>query len=143
MTTKLAAARIATASGIQVRLADGRDPQVLERLLAGEALGTLFRASDTPLSNRKGWLAHALVPKGSITIDAGAERALLREGASLLAAGVQAVEGEFGYHEPVRVLSLDGRELARGLSAMASVELQQRKGQRGLVVHRDQLVLIP
>ena len=143
MTTKLAAARIATASGIQVRLADGRDSQVLERLLVGEALGTLFRASDTPLSNRKGWLAHALVPKGSITIDAGAERALLREGASLLAAGVQAVEGEFGCHDPVRVLSLDGRELARGLSAMASGELQQRKGQRGLVVHRDQLVLIP
>ena len=85
MTTKLAAARIATASGIQVRLADGRDPRVLEQLLAGEAVGTLFRASDTPLSNRKGWLAHALVPKGSITVDAGAERALLRQGASLLA----------------------------------------------------------
>jgi glutamate 5-kinase len=143
MTTKLAAARIATASGIQVRLADGRDPQVLEQLLAGEAVGTLFRASDTPLSNRKGWLAHALVPKGSITVDAGAEQALLRQGASLLAAGVHALEGEFARHDPVRVLSLDGRELARGLSAMDSGELQQCKGQRGLVVHRDQLVLIP
>jgi glutamate 5-kinase len=143
MTTKLAAARIATASGIQVRLADGRDPQVLEQLLAGDAVGTLFRASDTPLSNRKGWLAHALVPKGSITVDAGAEQALLRQGASLLAAGVHALEGEFARHDPVRVLSLDGRELARGLSAMDSGELQQCKGQRGLVVHRDQLVLIP
>ena len=143
MTTKLAAARIATASGIQVRLADGRDPRVLEQLLAGEAVGTLFRASDTPLSNRKGWLAHALVPKGSITVDAGAERALLRQGASLLAAGVQALEGEFARHDPVRVLSPDGRELARGLSAMDSEELQRCKGQRGLVVHRDQLVLIP
>jgi glutamate 5-kinase len=143
MTTKLAAARIATASGIQVRLADGRDPQVLEQLLAGDAVGTLFRASDTPLSNRKGWLAHALVPKGSITVDAGAEQALLRQGASLLAAGVHALEGDFARHDPVRVLSLDGRELARGLSAMDSGELQQCKGQRGLVVHRDQLVLIP
>jgi glutamate 5-kinase len=143
MTTKLAAARIATASGIQVRLADGRDPQVLEQLLAGEAVGTLFRASDTPLSNRKGWLAHALVPKGSITVDAGAERALLRRGASLLAAGVHGLEGEFTRHDPVRVLSLDGRELARGLSAMDSGELERCKGQRGLVVHRDQLVLIP
>ena len=56
---------------------------------------------------------------------------------------MQAVEGEFGCHDPVRVLSFDGRELARGLSAMASADLQQRKGQRGLVVHRDQLVLIP
>ncbi|WP_398334830.1 glutamate 5-kinase [Vulcanococcus sp.] len=143
MTTKLAAARIATASGIQVRLADGRDPQVLEQLLAGDAVGTLFRASDTPLSNRKGWLAHALVPKGSITVDAGAEQALLRQGASLLAAGVHALEGDFARHDPVRVFSLDGRELARGLSAMDSGELQQCKGQRGLVVHRDQLVLIP
>ena len=98
----------------------------------------LFRSS-----NRKGWLAHALLPKGSITVDAGAEQALLREGASLLAAGVRAVEGEFDRHDPVRVLSLDGRELARGLSAMDSAELEQRKGQRGLVVHRDQLVLIP
>ena len=143
MTTKLSAARIATASGIQVRLADGRDPAVLEALLAGQARGTLFRASDTPLSNRKGWLAHALLPEGSITVDAGAERALLRQGASLLAAGVRAVEGQFERRAPVRVLSLDGRELARGLSAMASGELEQRKGQRGLVVHRDQLVLLP
>jgi glutamate 5-kinase len=141
MTTKLSAARIATASGIQVRLADGRDPAVLEALLAGEPRGTLFRPSGTPLSNRKGWLAHALLPKGSISIDAGAERALLKNGASLLAAGVQAVQGRFGRREAVRVLSLDGRELARGLSAMDSDELQACLGQRGLVVHRDQMVV--
>lgn len=141
MTTKLSAARIATASGIQVRLADGRDPAVLNALLQGEQLGTLFRPSATPLSNRKGWLAHALLPKGSITVDTGAERALLEQGASLLAVGVQAVEGAFGRREAVRLLSLDGRELGRGLSAMDSAELEQRKGQRGLVVHRDHLVL--
>jgi glutamate 5-kinase len=143
MTTKLSAARIATASGIQVRLADGRDPAVLNAVLRGEARGTLFRASATPLSNRKGWLAHALLPKGSISVDAGAERALLQQGASLLAVGVRAVEGQFGRHDAVRLLSLDGRELARGLSAMDSEELEQRKGQRGLVVHRNQLVLTP
>jgi glutamate 5-kinase len=143
MTTKLSAARIATASGIQVRLADGRDPAVLQALLAGEPRGTLFRPSTTPLSDRKGWLAHALLPKGSITVDAGAERALLQQGASLLAVGVRAVEGDFGRRDAVRLLSLDGRELARGLSAMDSTELQACKGQRGLVVHRDQLVLTP
>jgi len=124
-----------------VRLADGRDPAVLNALLAGEARGTVFRASATPLSHRKGWLAHALVPKGSITIDAGAEQALLEQGASLLAVGVRAVDGAFSRREPVRLLSLDGRELARGLCSMDSDELEQRKGQRGLVVHRDQLVL--
>jgi len=141
MTTKLAAARIATASGIQVRLADGRDPAVLEALLAGEARGTLFRASPEPLSDRKGWLAHALVPKGSITVDEGAERALVEQGASLLAAGVRQVEGLFQPRDAVRLLNLQGRELGRGLSALSSEELQAVMGQRGLVVHRDQLVL--
>jgi len=143
MTTKLSAARIATASGIQVRLADGRDPAVLNGLLRGEHHGTVFRPSATPLSSRKGWLAHALMPMGCITIDAGAEQALLQQGASLLAVGVQAVEGQFSSNDAVRVLSVDGRELARGLSAMDSEQLQQRKGQRGLVVHRNQLVLTP
>ena len=143
MTTKLSAARIATASGIQVRLADGRDPAVLNALLAGEPRGTLFRPSATPLSDRKGWLAHALLPKGTITIDAGAERALLQQGASLLAVGVRQVEGDFSRRDAVRVLSLEGRELARGLSAMNSDELKERKGQRGLVVHRNHLVITP
>jgi len=141
MTTKLTAARIATLSGVQVRLADGRDPAVLEALLAGESPGTLFRASSRPLSNRKGWLAHAVLPKGSVRVDAGAEQALLVRGASLLAAGVRQVEGSFEARDPVQVLSLDGRELARGLVALSSADLQQRLGQRGLVVHRDHLVL--
>ena len=142
MTTKLSAARIATASGIQVRLADGRDPAVLEAVLAGEQLGTLFRPSETPLSSRKGWLAHALLPKGSLTVDAGAERALLEQGASLLAVGVRSVEGSFGRREAVRVVSQDGRELARGLSALASDELEGDQGQGGVVIHRDYLVVI-
>jgi glutamate 5-kinase len=141
MTTKLTAARIATLSGVQVRLADGRDPAVLDDLLAGGSPGTLFRASSRPLSNRKGWLAHAVLPKGSIRVDAGAEQALLARGASLLAAGVRQVEGSFEARDPVQVLSLDGRELARGLVAVSSADLQQRLGQRGLVVHRDHLVL--
>ena len=141
MTTKLSAARIATASGIRVRLADGRDPAVLEALLAGERRGTLFQANPNPLSSRKGWLAHALLPKGTITVDGGAERALLERGASLLAAGVRQVEGAFGRRDPVCVRSLDGRELARGLAALSSDDLRARLGQRGLVVHRDQLVL--
>ena len=103
MTTKLAAARIATSSGIRVRLADGRDPAVLDALLAGERVGTIFQPSPTPLANRKGWLAHALLPKGTLHLDAGAERALTLQGASLLAVGVRAVEGQFGRREAVRL----------------------------------------
>ena len=153
MTTKLAAARIATASGIQVRLADGRDPAVLEELLAGGSPGTLFRPSPSPLEGRKGWLAHALLPKGSLRLDAGAERALVERGASLLAVGVRQVEGSFNRRDAVRLLSLDGRELGRGLCALSSEELRAVMGRSsaevrqsygpvgGAVVHRDHLVL--
>ena len=153
MTTKLAAARIATSSGIRVHLGDGRDPAVVNGLLAGERLGTVFQPSAHPLPDRKGWLAHVLVPKGSITIDAGAERALLEHGASLLAVGIQAVEGRFSRRDAVRLLSEDGRELGRGLSALSSEELaqviglssealQERLGPVGEeAVHRDHLVL--
>ena len=154
MTTKLTAARIATSSGIRVRLADGRDPRVLEALLAGETVGTVFHPSPTPLTDRKGWLAHALLPKGSLQIDQGAERALIERGASLLAVGIQSVEGLFERGEAVRVLASDGRELARGLSRLSSEELakiigldtgevRRRLGDVGdAVIHRDQLVLI-
>ena len=154
MTTKLTAARIATSSGIRVRLADGRDPNVLEALLAGEKLGTVFHPSPTPLTDRKGWLAHALLPKGNLRIDQGAERALIDRGASLLAVGIQAVEGLFERGEPVRVVTSDGRELARGLTSFNSQELGEIIGlgndevRRRLgtvaeaVIHRDQLVLI-
>jgi len=153
MTTKLAAARIATSSGIRVHLADGRDPAVLEALLAGQRVGTVFQPSDTPLPDRKGWLAHALLPKGSVRVDAGAERALRDQGASLLAVGIRAVEGDFERQEPVRILADDGRELGRGLSSLSSAELRQIMGMSSLevrrrlggvgtaVVHRDRLVL--
>lgn len=155
MTTKLRAARIATSSGIRVRLADGRDPAVLEALFAGEQVGTVFQPSSSPLPDRKRWLAHALLPKGDLRIDAGAEAALLQRGASLLAVGLDWVEGEFGRGEPVRILSSQGRELGRGLCGLSSDELRalldlhgeerrRRLGEvPGAVVHRDQLVLLP
>ena len=153
MTTKLTAARIATSSGIRVRLADGRDPEVLEALLAGERLGTVFQPSAQPLPDRKGWLAHALIPRGDLVIDAGAERALVERGASLLAVGIRRVEGAFSRRDAVRLVSLEGEELGRGLSTLSSEELRQIMGlsseemRRQLgpvgdaVVHRDQLVL--
>ncbi|MEB3271986.1 MAG: glutamate 5-kinase [Synechococcus sp.] len=154
MTTKLTAARIATSSGIRVRLADGRDPAVLEALFRGARVGTLFQPSASPLPDRKGWLAHALLPQGALQIDPGAEQALLHRGASLLAVGLEAVEGQFGPGEAVRILGRDGRELGRGLSTLGSAELQQiltgdaADRRRRLaafpapLVHRDQLVLL-
>ena len=131
------------------------DPAVLEALLQGERVGTLFHPSAEPLSDRKRWLAHALLPSGSLRVDAGAEQALLHRGASLLAVGILAVEGDFARHQPVRVLASDGRELARGLVRLSSAEIlailglpseavRQRLGAVGdAVIHRDQLVLTP
>ncbi|MFM7311739.1 MAG: glutamate 5-kinase [Cyanobium sp.] len=155
MTTKLRAARIATSSGIRVRLADGRDPAVLEAVFAGERVGTVFQPSSSPLSDRKRWLAHALLPKGALRIDPGAEAALLQRGASLLAVGIQGVEGAFSRGEPVRILSSEGRELGRGLCTLSSDEVAVLLGLgpderrrcdgegRDAVVHRDHLVLLP
>ena len=155
MGTKITAARIATTSGVRVQLADGRDPAVLEALLAGERVGTVFHPSPDPLPDRKGWIAHAVVPRGSLRVDAGAEQALLHRGASLLAVGIVAVEGRFGRREPVRLLATDGRELARGLSRLSSEEVEailglpseevrSRLGPVGdAVVHRDELALTP
>jgi len=154
MTTKLAAARIATASGIEVRLADGRDPAVLRELLEGHPHGTRFLPSARPIPDRKRWLAHAPVPEGSLIVDAGARGALLHQGASLLAVGIRAIDGRFSRHAPVRIVDEQGLELARGLSAFSSDELLQALGLTSAeirtrldpdlpeaVVHRDELVL--
>ena len=155
MGTKITAARIATTSGVRVRLIDGRDPAPLEALLAGERVGTLFHPSRTPLGERKGWLAHAVVPQGSLRVDGGAAQALLHRGASLLAVGILAVEGRFARDQPVRVLDGDGREIGRGLVALGSEELLailgRDRGERTrpsggageLVIHRDHFVLSP
>ena len=152
MTTKLAAARIATASGITVHLADGRQPGVLEELLDGGRGGTVFHPHPEPLGSRKSWLAHALEPMGNLRLDAGACQALRERGASLLLVGVQAIEGSFGSNQPVTLMDPDGQELARGLSSMSSDDLDralaaaadqsaENKTNSPVVVHRDVMVM--
>ena len=153
ITTKLAAARIATASGIQVKLADGRDPNVLAELLAGVCHGTRFIPSPSPIPDRKRWLAHAPVPEGSVRVDKGDELALLNQGASLLPVGVVAIEGDFDRQAPILILAMDGRKLGIGLSAYASGELKRCLGLKSqmvqqldpqlpeAVIHRNQLVI--
>ena len=152
MTTKLAAARIATASGITVHLADGRQPGVLAELLDGGRGGTVFHPHPQPLGSRKSWLAHALEPLGNLRLDAGACQALRERGASLLLVGVQAIEGSFGSNQPVTLMDPAGQELARGLSSMSSDDLDralaaaadqsaENKTNSPVVVHRDVLVM--
>jgi len=147
MTTKLAAARIATASGITVQLADGRDPARLEALLQGERGGTVFHPHPEPLGNRRSWLAHVLRPEGELQLDAGACAALQHRGASLLLVGVTAVRGDFAANQPVQLLDPDGEDLGRGLCSMDSDQLRAAMNDPSpgesspVVVHRDGLVL--
>ncbi len=147
MTTKLAAARIATANGITVHLADGRDPSCLDQLLKGGRGGTVFHPSVHPLGNRRSWLAHVLQPVGELHLDEGACRAIRDRGASLLQVGLTDVSGEFDANQPVTLRDPAGGELGRGLCSQTSDELREalltsaRDGASPVVVHRDVLVL--
>ena len=145
--TKLSAARIATDSGIKVQLADGRKSSILDGLLKGSRGGTVFHANPQPLASRKSWLAHAIKPLGDIYIDIGASRAIQKNGASLLLVGIIKIEGKFLSNQPVRVINIKGKVLAKGLVSMSSEELRnalQRKltqDKSPVVIHRDLLVL--
>lgn len=155
MASKLEAARIATAAGTTTVIAEGRDPTNLRRILAGEAVGTRFPAQErTP--SRKRWIAYGLVPRGTLSLDAGAVRAVRDGGKSLLPAGIEAIEGNFEMGALVRLCDPLGVEFARGLVNYSSLELQKIRGHQTsdipellnieesspTVVHRDNLHLL-
>lgn len=152
MVTKLAAARICLGAGCRMVIADGRRQHPLAALGSGER-ATWFLPSAGPRTARKHWIAGSLRPRGTLVVDAGAERAL-RQGRSLLPAGVAAVQGSFRRGDAVVVQAPDGRELGRGLSAYSSDdarliaghksrEIEGLLGYRGRdeMIHRDDLVL--
>ncbi len=145
--TKLSAARIATASGITVHLADGRDSHKLEELLRGERGGTVFHPDPKPMKNRKSWLAHALKPLGNIYLDSGACEAIKSRGASLLLVGIQNIDGSFASNEAVRILNPEGQEIARGITSLSSESLTNAlkssldSDRSPVVIHRDVLVI--
>lgn len=152
MVTKLQAARIVTAAGCSMAIADGREAGSFGRLLEG-ARATWFRADVTPLSARKRWIASQTDAPGAVSVDDGATRAL-RGGKSLLAAGVTAVRGEFGRGDPVLIEDAAGNALGRGLASYSADELRRIAGRRsgeieGILgyrrrdefVHRDDMVL--
>lgn len=154
MAAKLEAVRDAAAAGVDTILADGREPDVLDRIAAGEPVGTLVRGEPDAPTAWKRWIGFTLLPAGELTVDAGAVRALTERGRSLLPIGVTGVAGEFPRGGPVRVLTHDGREFARGLSNYAADELRRVAGRRtdqieellggvpdATVVHRDNLAL--
>src|SRR6266853_1703755 len=153
MTAKIAAARIAVAAGCHMCIAAGVHRHPLRRIEEG-ADCTWFLPSATPAAARKQWIAGTLRPAGAISIDAGAERALL-DGRSLLPAGVAGARGRFDRGDTVSVLAADGAEIARGMVAYSDVDAARIMGRksseiadilgfrgRDEMIHRDDLVLM-
>jgi glutamate 5-kinase len=155
MITKLQAAQIATRSGVTTIIAQGNEPNVIQRIMAGENLGTRFEATGTHLESRKRWLLTDRT-QGSVHIDAGALRALrAKEGASLLPVGITAVRGIFERSATLAIYDPNGVVIAHGLSNYTSDELNQIRGHKSseisdvlgysygdAAIHRNNLVVL-
>lgn len=155
MVTKLQAAQIATRAGVTTIIAQGSEKRVLERIMAGENLGTRFEATSTHLESRKRWILTDRT-QGAIHIDAGAVRALLaKNGASLLPVGIKSIKGNFKRSATLAIYDPDGNIIAHGLSAYTSNDLERIKGQNSAkisdilgysygvaAVHRNNLVVL-
>ena len=152
MASKLAAAKMASWSGVRTVIAAADRPEVLVDAVAGAAgVGTTVMPRDRRLPARKLWIAFALPAEGRVVVDDGAVRALTRGGRSLLAAGVVEVHGDFAADDAVEITDRAGRVVAKGLSrvdaptvaAMAGRSSSELFDRSGEVVHRDDLVVLP
>ncbi len=154
MVTKLAAAKIAMSAGVTMVIARGDTIGVMREVLAGQNVGTVFVAKEEHLRARKAWLAFGRHIEGNLTVDDGCARAM-RGGASLLAAGIVGVDGDFAEKSTVRVLGTDGKEIARGVVNYGADEIRKIAGKKTKeitailpdathdeVVHRDDLVMM-
>jgi len=154
MVTKLEAAEIAMSAGIKTVIANGREKNIIRRILDGEALCTLFSSNNAHLRSRKRWIAFTQKLKGVIYVDKGAEKALKEDNKSLLPIGVTKIEGDFTRGETVSINGDRDGEVARGLVNYNAGELRKIKGCKSKdieeilgyagseeVVHRDNLVL--
>jgi len=155
MVTKIEAAKLATASGVTVVIADGREPDVILRLAAGEAIGTRFLPTTSKLESRKRWMLSGLCIRGKLVIDPGAALALKKQNRSLLAAGIKEIEGEFDRGDLVDIYDTEGEHLGCGLVNYSSSEVALIKGAHSgkiatllgvdygpEVIHRNNLALL-
>ncbi len=145
--TKVAAARMAAWSGIPTVVASASEPDVVARVVAGEEIGTWVAPHEEKLSARKLWVAFGQPAEGRLGIDAGAVRALVRHGKSLLAVGITSVAGEFGAGAAVEVLGPGGDLVGKGLVALGADALRASLGKHssevgGEAIHRDDLVVL-
>ena len=134
MESKLRAANIVTSAGGYLWIADGREPDTIERLLKGEDIGTLFLPKGRRLSGHKRWFTFFSKVSGRLTVDAGAFNAIVNSGKSLLPAGVTNVSGEFKRGDTVEIADSYGIPFARGLVNYTSAECIRLCG-----CHSDQI----
>lgn len=155
MYTKIQAAKIAVNAGVTMVIASGALEGVVRNILSGENIGTIFPAKEQHLQVRKSWLAFGAMIKGELVVDEGCEKALITEGSSLLSVGIVEVKGTFDQGNSVRILSKQGREIARGLANYNSEEIKKICGKNtnniskilgsklyDEVIHRDNMVIM-
>ncbi len=155
MATKVKAAEKAISFGVPTIIANGFREGILDLILKGESVGTLFVPQKNRLASRKHWIIHTLKPKGSLQIDSGAKKALLESGKSLLPSGILKIKGNFSIGDAVEILDEKNLSLAQGLVSYDSKELEKIKGKNTSeiesilgykyydeVIHRDDLVLL-
>ena len=155
MRTKLEAARMVTASGITCIIANGKKADILNEIIKGKNVGTIFKAKKTRLNEKKKWIAFSKKVKGKLVVDKGAIRAVCEQGRSLLSAGVMSASGNFAYGDLVLIVSESGKELARGFTNYTSKEIDKIKGLKTSeiekelgskyydeIIHRDNLVIL-
>lgn len=155
MYSKILAAKKAVSYGIRVNIISGRKKGLLVSLLKGIHIGTEFKPHIKKISSRKGWIAYAIKPKGSLVIDDGAVSAILKAGKSLLPSGIIRVEGMFDTGDAVYCVDLRGNRIAKGIVNYSSHDTEKIKGKKTTeiesilgykysdeVVHRDNLVLL-
>jgi glutamate 5-kinase len=149
MLTKLEAAQIAMQAGGVCVIANGKTPEVLDRIFAGEQIGTTFM-SKSRMAGKRRWLTFAAGVRGRVIVNEGARAAIMGGKASLLSSGVVRVEQAFASQDVVSIADCDGREFARGVINYASEETARliketsppQMGERGRVlVTRDNMVL--
>jgi glutamate 5-kinase len=155
MESKIKAAKICSFSGIKTIIANSKRKNILNKIIAGEDVGTFFAPQTVKkVKSIKKWIAFGMKTKGGIVIDRGAEEAVLNKGKSILAVGVVKVDGKFNKGDTLKVFSLDSKLIAKGISNFSSEDIEKIKGKNrdkilsefdtsmcSEVIHRDCLVV--
>lgn len=155
MATKLEAADIARRAGVEVVIASGHHPQVIQKSVHKEPVGTHFTALENPLESRKQWILAGRATKGKLVLDSGAVNAVTQKGRSLLSKGIIKVLGEFDRGATLQLIDNDGKEYARGMSRYSAKDLLKIAGEHSdniesllgydygdAVVHRNDMVVL-